>query len=965
MRINSITIEAFRGFQETRTFQFPDTNVIILHGPNGYGKTSFFDAIEWVLTGAIYRYEEDSERKAYQYIGNHFANGRPPSVTIELSDANTKLKVTRTGVPYQSVRTGEGVSYIAVEVNGDSLPEEDAEDVLKGLLVHKEWLERVDVNKSLFLTHLLCQERMNGILRGMKEKDRYHAVSRIFGTEQFTVYRDVVHKAKAELEIRRDEFQRKLDSLKADKQSLEMRSQSLKAELDDASTLSRHSQWQTTLQSFQEEFPSLLSSMSAPREIKEWVQEAQSQSDRLELERSEIDNVMFRKLALAKVALTSLVDKQPQLMQWEQQYQLAAALHDMELKTERLQQLFDDTDAYLETDQRIHQKAHQADELLVQAQQLRNTADQLYIALDRVTSLIDTAQFTQNYIGINGAFAMNHPTLEDVPRIELIEALLQLEEQWHSLMECERQYREAEQTCTQQSAIVQQFVRHEERHQTFLKQVLQFAVEQPELKHCPACGTEGIHTNHLTDYARSQLDVMHPDLGAAKIREVELEQARQVSETRLLAARQNWKDRETTVLDLLLKWRQHHKALLAQEADARVKYTDLHQELQQISQSQENYKERAAVLELDVLHTDLKEQITYSLLACKQQINGLQSGLGAASASLAFKPLHVLSHDIQQLRDDKLVWIRRLTAVGIVGADSPEADFQDIEEKLNAMTIALQGQQQENSRRHAISKQLLKIFRTDHDLTLLDDLQQQLAVKETLIERVEEGLRVLNDNIDVLKDAESTVPDAINALTERVMDQMFDTMRAVFVRINSHPLFTDIDYETDKKYNNNRLFLKVMTGGNASVGQQEANPAYIFSAAQVNATAISFFLAMALTQSWSPLQFVAMDDPVQSMDDLNVTALIDLIRDLANPSQQNHKQFIISTHDSTFYELMRRKFRVLNIGVVEYDSYSEVGPTYKQHLIEAQEHKSLVIMSKNSRVIEPTVEPDEGDLYQL
>lgn len=164
----------------------------------------------------------------------------------------------------------------------------------------------------------------------------------------------------------------------------------------------------------------------------------------------------------------------------------------------------------------------------------------------------------------------------------------------------------------------------------------------------------------------------------------------------------------------------------------------------------------------------------------------------------------------------------------------------------------------------------------------------------------------MNATFNSLKDAELKVPDAVNELTGLVMDQMFDTMRAIFVRINSHPLFTDINYDTDKKYNNNRLFLKVMTDADSTIGMHEANPSYIFSAAQVNATAISFFLAMSLTQSWSPLQFVAMDDPVQSMDDLNVTALIDLIRDLANPEKQSHKQFIISTHDSTFYDLMRK-----------------------------------------------------------
>ncbi|MBL0386203.1 hypothetical protein JJB07_06000 [Tumebacillus sp. ITR2] len=42
------------------------------------------------------------------------------------------------------------------------------------------------------------------------------------------------------------------------------------------------------------------------------------------------------------------------------------------------------------------------------------------------------------------------------------------------------------------------------------------------------------------------------------------------------------------------------------------------------------------------------------------------------------------------------------------------------------------------------------------------------------------------------------------------------------------------------------------------------------------------------------------------------------------------RQFIISTHDATFYELMLKKFRFLRVGVIEYEGYSEKGPlTYR------------------------------------
>lgn len=89
-----------------------------------------------------------------------------------------------------------------------------------------------------------------------------------------------------------------------------------------------------------------------------------------------------------------------------------------------------------------------------------------------------------------------------------------------------------------------------------------------------------------------------------------------------------------------------------------------------------------------------------------------------------------------------------------------------------------------------------------------------------------------------------------------------------------------------------------------------------------------------------------MDDPVQSMDDLNVAALIDLIRMLADPQSKTKKQFIISTHDATFYQLMRKKFRMLNVGVIEYESYSEKGPLVSQRFFEASPKKTILLLAK-------------------
>ncbi len=54
VRLDTVTIENFRAYRSARTFKL-GSDVTILYGPNGFGKTSFFDAVDFALTGGIGR----------------------------------------------------------------------------------------------------------------------------------------------------------------------------------------------------------------------------------------------------------------------------------------------------------------------------------------------------------------------------------------------------------------------------------------------------------------------------------------------------------------------------------------------------------------------------------------------------------------------------------------------------------------------------------------------------------------------------------------------------------------------------------------------------------------------------------------------------------------------------------------------------------------------------------------------
>ena len=60
MRLWGLEISGFRGFGDSYSFDLsPDA--IILGGPNGQGKTSFFDTILWAVTGSLPRLRANRE----------------------------------------------------------------------------------------------------------------------------------------------------------------------------------------------------------------------------------------------------------------------------------------------------------------------------------------------------------------------------------------------------------------------------------------------------------------------------------------------------------------------------------------------------------------------------------------------------------------------------------------------------------------------------------------------------------------------------------------------------------------------------------------------------------------------------------------------------------------------------------------------------------------------------------------
>lgn len=187
--------------------------------------------------------------------------------------------------------------------------------------------------------------------------------------------------------------------------------------------------------------------------------------------------------------------------------------------------------------------------------------------------------------------------------------------------------------------------------------------------------------------------------------------------------------------------------------------------------------------------------------------------------------------------------------------------------------------------------------------SLKDDV---LGFLET--EKIKEDIDSLKQEIKIFENIKKALEGEKNnleAYLKKTIDNFFYTelINKIYSKIDPHPDNYTIEFDCDFKESKPRLQIyTVAPDGTKSV------PALYFSSAQTNILSLSIFLARALKttnpKTKEPIKCIFIDDPIQSMDSINILSFIDLFRSLVINLDS---QLIVSTHEENFHLLLQKK----------------------------------------------------------
>ncbi len=980
VRLDAVAIQNFRAYKRKQVFELGSA-VTMLYGPNGFGKTSFFDAVDFAATGGVGRLGLSASTDRFAKAMGHL-DGKPEDAVVGLrfSATGATRKITR----YVASRANaliDGSTYdrkkALVEITGGGL----------------EATDRVEHLVSLFrATHLFGQGRPE-LARGF-DRDCALPPQVLAHMLAFDDYANARSKASEVCDV----LNRWLDE--ANKNVEVLRKQVEEAELaignlERASTEFEHSASPTEAlaelrRRIQEvglsvategtervfvracraalqagladgearirRLTSLVEEVRALPSVGKGLAELAKRRSRAENDLRSAEEALGQAAAAQGEATALLQELQARraaararvdALRWVQQTQ-PRYRELLRVEGERTEALRTASGAL---EQLRERRIVTAGDLRAKEQEAKKIRPRLARGRDvvaRLRKLVDAAETWRSDLVV---------VQQATPREEALgKQLANLRREEEELASRLRQSRAARERLDEQLVAI-------EREQSDFAQLLGRVEEHLRDALCPLCGHDHGSLEVLVEHvekqrARDAAAGLRRELGVLKEAGEEFE--KRLAEVRRTATAQGKQ------ADALREQRQAADARIAgfEEALAKVVTTvqepsttikDINERLAREKDSTDEMERlegtlhvgvesaRATLAELDREIQDAEKNVSETereLNDCRSQAERLRTDDRTAEASLDAEATVLLT--VEALRMEELTKADVAVSTASGPAKERTADVSGLRQRVSALATTLDGLKRKiGARRRTttettarlaefdlaagvehgeVANRLEKETKTNSRLAELLDFadsvevamdtamtaaalrQQRQAIRERerKIEETKQKIERYESWRDYFAELNVKLAAKQNAAVASFADEYGPTASAIQERLRSVYGFDGIDTRSHET----TIRVRVRRG------KDVLRPTDYFSDSQQRTLLLGLFLTASISQSWSSLSTVLLDDPIMHFDDLNTYAFLDMVAGFLD-ARSGPRQFIMSTCDRKVMQLARKRFRHL------------------------------------------------------
>ncbi|HDR4699676.1 AAA family ATPase [Bacillus paranthracis] len=930
MYLKSVKLKNFRGYGENPdredglyVFDDLDKDFVVFHGFNGFGKSSFFEAIEWCLTDTIKRIENfhgtysANELKTSQHL-KHFhptkGNIEDRKVVVELL-FNNGLKMVRTtkSIAYRFGNGNNYASELIVEKNGEKIKDYMHEFTIE---------EKIDRNNFIH-AHLLGQENINHFIRAYSPEQRRSIFMQMLDLHKLNSLYTEAH------EIKRSRgFVNKKDEIERNKSSLEKN-------LKGIDTFLRNKNYETmdkflsTVQAVYQEI------VNIPRE---------------RVENGELASIQFKPISKIspKVAINILEENEKK---YYDLLKIKRDLYDSKQNLEKIKRVIEDLELY-KVGERLYKENNISNFLMdTDLHQSKKRFESAIKSINILSSEINNQiSKRKNLTGYESAFS----NLIIMSRKEILQ-----EEFWNEITKVKKRLQEL--------GLILMFNNTSNEKRSFQNLIGLLGKDywkQKQLEYNKLINVLDIQRQRILSInenikTTSKLNKQYQELllnaknyileNDTNIKECPICLSNNFDQSEIVNNIEGFSHQVTIVekLKTIIDYTSSSgeeiiNNLIAERADEEKKQaelkqsiTNLHKEIAKVSSelSEEYNKQYNNILiELDNRINFKKNE----LLREKQEKDSAYKDVNRINQ--AYKLMFGEELTIENYEKQNMIKKREQTEVLKQNWYHEnkeklrlfvEPSYNDIKDKILELETDEDVSQFYPNNRETLdlslnlnTKDLETISLTEKALLKLLEFKIPEDFKEKFTEYEQLNILIRKDEqkLELLEYYKGEITKIVEELSDFQKSTVEEKLKKhpiiswIYEIINPHPFYNKLVITNENR------------GTNFKDESENLILDQIFSSAQLNILALSVFLGLGLSQEKSKLEQLFMDDPIQSMDDINTLAFIDVLRGIMD--SQFKKKLIISTHDEKFAKLLAIKMRNREFTQYKFISYSEEGPMY-------------------------------------